>query len=432
MKRDVIKQLAAWKGSNRRKPLILRGARQVGKTWILREFGREFADGFVYINFEKEPAYRQFFETTKDVNRILPQLALASGKRITERTLLIFDEIGECPDALNALKYFCEDRPELYVAAAGSLLGLDLANGFPVGKVNLIEMYPMTFPEFLTAIGEDALRDYMEALAVPEAIPEIFFSRLLQRMREYFFVGGMPEAVASWSERQDAGEVDDILQEILFAYERDMGKHPDKNDVPKIHYLWNSVPSQLARENKKFLYSAAKQGARAREYENGLNWLVNADILKKVYAVTRPRLPIDAYDDLSAFKIYMGDIGLLRKKVGVRREIFMDETGIFTEFKGAFTENYVLQGLLPGLSVTPRYWKDARHEVDFLVQWEGEIIPFEVKAGSSIKTTSMKRYAEQYRPRRMVRLSLKNLSFDGEVLNIPLFLLSEWQRLYYF
>ena len=230
----------------------------------------------------------------------------------------------------------------------------------------------------------------------------------------------MPEAVASWSERQDAGEVDDILQEILFAYERDMGKHPDKNDVPKIHYLWNSVPSQLARENKKFLYSAAKQGARAREYENGLNWLVNADILKKVYAVTRPRLPIDAYDDLSAFKIY---IGLLRKKVGVRREIFMDETGIFTEFKGAFTENYVLQGLLPGLSVTPRYWKDARHEVDFLVQWEGEIIPFEVKAGSSIKTTSMKRYAEQYRPRRMVRLSLKNLSFDGEVLNIPLFLL---------
>ena len=429
MKRDITRQLMRWKESHRRKPLILRGARQVGKTWILKDFGNRFPDGAVYINFEKEPAYKEFFSQTKDIGQILSQLALATGKKITAQTLLILDEIGECPDALNCLKYFCEDRPELFVAAAGSLLGLDLAKGFPVGKVNYLEMYPMTFSEFLSALGEDSLREYMESICQIEAIPALFFSRFTQRLREYFFVGGMPEAVASWCEYQDAAEIDEILQEILFAYERDMGKHPEKSDVPKVHYLWDSIPSQLARENKKFLYSAAKNGARAREYENALNWLVNADMVKKVYAVTKPGLPVSAYEDLAAFKIYMGDIGLLRKKSVVGYEAFLKQSDIFTEFKGAFTENYVLQSLIPSSEAPIHYWKDSRYEVDFILQKDNDIIPVETKSGKSVKTPGMKHYGQYYQPRLMLRASMRNLSFDGEILNIPLFLISEWRRL---
>lgn len=428
MKRDIIERLEQWKTSVRRKPLILHGARQVGKTWVLQEFGKSFPDGYVYINFEKEPQYGQLFEQSKSVERILPQLAIATGKRITENTLIVFDEIGESPAALNSLKYFYEDRPDLYVAAAGSLLGLKQSAGFPVGKVNILKMYPMSFKEFLLAIGEESLCDYITGLDHIEAIPDIIYSRLLQHLREYFFVGGMPEAVEAWSTRHDISEVEEILQEMLYAYERDMGKHPDKNDVPKIHYIWNSVPSQLARENKKFLYSAAKNGARAREYENALNWIVNADIVKKVYSISSPGLPLSAYEELSAFKIYMGDIGLLRIKASVGHEAFIDETSIFTEFKGAFTENYVLQSMLPTIDTSLHYWKDSKHEVDFIVQNGNDIIPIETKSGKNTRSASLKSYERKYNPGLMLRASLRNLSLDGIVLNIPLFMISEWKR----
>ena len=417
-----MNDLLKWKGSKRRKPLILKGARQVGKTWILKEFGKSFPDGSLYFNFDKEEGLRSIFEKTKDTNIIIDELALVSGRKITEDTLIIFDEIQACSAALNSLKYFCEDNPEYYIACAGSLLGIDLAEGFPVGKVNCIEMHPMTYEEFLLACDDRRLLSALDEFGINRPVPDVMYISYIERMKQYFTVGGMPEAVKSWSENRDPEEVDEILEEIIFAYERDMGKHPDKNDIPKVHYIWDSVASQLARENKKFLYNAAREGARAREYENALNWLVNADILHKVNAITKPGLPVSAYDDLSAFKIFMNDVGILRKKSGLSGAAFSEQSALFEEFRGAFTENYVLQSLITQLKVKPRYWKDTKHEVDFIVQHNDVVVPVEVKAGSSVKTVSMKRYAAQYDCPLMLRISLKNITQDGNVLNIPLFL----------
>lgn len=417
-----MKDLLKWKESKRRKPLILKGARQVGKTWILKEFGKSFTDGCLYINFDKEEGLRSIFERTKDTNIIIDELALVSGRRITENTLIIFDEIQACSAAFNSLKYFCEDNPGYYIACAGSLLGIDPAEGFPVGKVNYIEMYPMTYEEFLLACDDRRLLSAMDEFSINRPVPDVMYISYIERMKQYFTVGGMPEAVKSWSENRDPEEVDEILEEIIFAYERDMGKRPDKNDIPKVHYIWDSVASQLARDNKKFLYKAAREGARAREYENALNWLVNADILHKVNAITKPGLPISANDDLSAFKIFMNDVGILRRKSGLSGAAFSEQSALFEEFKGAFTENYVLQSLITQLKVKPRYWKDTKHEVDFVVQHNDKVIPVEVKSGRSVKTVSMKRYAAQYDCPLMLRISLKNITQDGNVLNIPLFL----------
>ena len=417
-----MKDLLKWKESKRRKPLILKGARQVGKTWILKEFGKSFPDGCLYINFDKEDGLRSIFERTKDTNIIIEELALISGRRITKDTLIIFDEIQACNAALNSLKYFYEDNPEYYIACAGSLLGIDLAEGFPVGKVNYIEMYPMTYEEFLLACDDRRLLSAMDEFSINRPVPDVMYISYIERMKQYFTVGGMPEAVKSWSVNRDPEEVDEILEEIIFAYERDMGKYPDKNDIPKVHYIWDSVASQLARDNKKFRYKAAKEGARAREYENALNWLVNADILHKVNAITKPGLPLSAYDDISAFKIFMNDVGILRRKSGLSGAAFSEQSALFEEFKGAFTENYVLQSLITQLKVSPRYWKDSKHEVDFVVQHNDKVIPIEVKAGNSVKTVSMKRYAAQNDCPLMLRVSLRNITLDGNVLNIPLFL----------
>ena len=310
MKRLILEKLEKWKQSKRRKPLLLRGARQVGKTWVLKEFGNTFADGFVHIDFDKQVEYRQFFEQTKDVKRILDNLALATGKKITPKTLIIFDEIQACESALNSLKYFYEDAPQYSVVGAGSLLGLKLASGFPVGKVEFLDMYPMTFTEFLFANGDANLVEYLDSIEKVENIPIAFFNPLEEKLKTYFVTGGMPEAVLNWAEDRDIVSADKVLLDILTAYEADFAKHANKNDVPKIQYIWDSLPSQLSRENKKFLYSAVKPGARAREYENALNWLYNANLVKKVFRITKPGLPISAYDDLTSFKIYMGDVGL--------------------------------------------------------------------------------------------------------------------------
>ena len=431
MKRFILDDLRRWKDSKRRKPLVIRGARQVGKTWVLERFGEEFEDGFLRINFDKQPEYHQFFESTKDVGRILKNIAMASGQRITKKTLVIFDEIQACNDALNSLKYFCEDASEYYIACAGSLLGLQLAKGFPVGKVDFLDMGPMTFTEFLLANGDGNLVEYISQIDCLENIPNAFMNPLNEKLKMYFVTGGMPEAVLVWTEDGDIKAADKVLSEILTAYQSDFGKHADSADVTKIRMIWDSLPSQLARENKKFLYSAVKDGARAREYENALNWLYDADLIKKTFRIRKPGLPLSAYDDLSAFKIYMLDVGLLRKHSHLSTSVFAEDNRLFTEFKGALTENYVLQSLDRQLEVSPRYWAEAPYEVDFVIQRENDVIPVEVKAGANVKSASIKSYGKKYEANTplMIRFSLKNLSLDGNVLNVPLALIDRLDSL---
>ena len=431
MERYAMNDLQNWKESKRRKPLVLLGARQVGKTWILEEFGKSFPDGFVKINFDKQPELHQFFQTTKDVRRIIQTLSIAVGKPITKNTLIIFDEIQECEEALNSLKYFCEDAPEYYIASAGSLLGLMLAKGFPVGKVDFLRMGPMSFEEFLEANGDHNLVGYLKGIDAISAVPEMFSGPLTEKLKMYFVVGGMPEAVKVWTEEGDIREVDKIQSEILDAYEYDFAKHADPIDVPKIRMIWNSLPSQLARENKKFLYSVVKKSARAREYENALNWLVNADLVKKVPRVTKPGIPLSAYEDLEAFKIYMGDVGLLRRHSRLSSSTFSEENRLFEEFKGALTENYVLESLLNIPDVSLYYWSDTPYEVDFIIQLENDVFPVEAKSGKNIKAASIKNYARVYseQTKLCVRLSMRNLSYDGNLLNIPLYLADEIGRI---
>lgn len=431
MRRLILDDLYRWKKSKRRKPLIVKGARQVGKTWVLEEFGKSFKDGFLRINFDKQEEYKQFFETTKDVHRILKNIAMASGQKITTDTLIIFDEIQACEEALNSLKYFCEDAPEYYIVSAGSLLGLKLSKGFPVGKVDFLEMGPMTFTEFLLANGDDNLVEYMSQIDAIEQIPDAFFNPLVEKLKMYFVTGGMPEAVLVWTEDGDVKAADKVLSDILTSYQADFAKHAAPIDVPKIQLIWDSLPSQLARENKKFLYSAVKEGARAREYENALNWLYNADLVKKVFRITKPGLPLSAYDDLSAFKIYMGDVGLLRKHSHLATSAFMENNRLFTEFKGALTENFVLQSLIRQFEVIPRYWTNVTYEVDFVMQRENDVIPVETKAGENVKSTSIKNYEKMYSEETplIIRFSLKNLSLDGKILNVPLFMIDQLDRL---
>ena len=431
MERLILRELERWKSSRRRKPLVLRGARQVGKTWVLEEFGKSFPDGYVRFNFDRNSEYAQFFRSTKDVRRILQNLAMASGQRITKDTLIIFDEIQACEEALNSLKYFHEDAPEYYVASAGSLLGLQLAGGFPVGQVDFLEMGPMTFTEFLLADHAENLAEYIASVDSFAPIPDAFFAPLAEKLKCYFVTGGMPESVLVWTEDKDPKEVDKVLSDIITSYESDFGKHAPAEDVPKIRYIWQSLPSQLAKENKKFMYSVVKPGARAREYENALNWLRDADIISKVNRISKPGLPLSAYDDLNAFKIYAVDVGLLRRLAHLPTTAFAENNRLFTEFKGALTENYVHQALLRGFEVQPRYWAEAPHEVDFILQREGTIIPVEAKAGENVRATSIKRYEKEYPAETpvMVRLSLRNLSFDGKMLNVPLFMVDRLDEL---
>lgn len=430
MRRFIIEDLRKWKESKRRKLLILRGARQVGKTWILEEFGKEFPDGFVRINFDKEPEFSQFFEKSKDVKRIIQNLSFACDKKITTNTLIIFDEIQASPEALNSLKYFCEDAPEYFICAAGSLLGLTLSEGFPVSKVDFLDIGPMCFEEFLLACGDDLLVSYLKSIESIENIPDVFHAKLIEKLKMYFVIGGMPEAVKIRAEDNDIKEADRILMSILDSYESDFGKHAPVLDVPKIRLIWDSLPSQLAKENKKFLYSAVKQGARAREYENALNWLKNANLIEKVSKITKPSLPIKSYEDLSSFKIYMNDVGLLRKHSNLSTSAFIEENRLFTEFKGSLTENFVLEGLARILEVKPYYWANNSYEVDFVIQLENEIYPVEVKAGINVQAASIKQYLSDYKETKFgIRFSLKNLSFDGKILNVPLYLIDELDRI---
>lgn len=431
-----MKKLMKWKNSAYRKPLVLKGVRQVGKTWALKEFGRRCYENTAYFNFDEHEEYKQFFETTKDIDRILQNLTLASGQKILpERTLIIFDEVQDCPKVINSMKYFCENVPQYHVACAGSLLGIMLArpSSFPVGKVNFMQIDPMTFSEFLMANGDENLAAYLESLDAIEPIPAAFFNPLYEKLKMYYVTGGMPEPVLMWTKGRDVSALQSTLSDIIDAYERDFAKHPDIREFPKISMIWKSIPSQLARENKKFIYKVVKEGARAREYENALQWLVDARLVHKIYRSTAPGLPVTAYDDLSAFKIYLSDVGLLRRLAQLAPTAFGEGNRLFTEFKGALTENFVLQTLLTQFEGVPRYWSQNNppYEVDFLIQQENDLFPIEVKSEANTTSKSLKKFKElfQDKVKLRIRFSLDNLKLDHDVLNIPLFMADQTSRL---
>lgn len=427
MERFILNNLIEWKNSKYRKPLMLKGVRQVGKTWILKEFGKKYYKNFVYFNFDENIEYLQFFQTTKDPRRILQNLMLISGEKIeAENTLVIFDEIQDAPEVINSLKYFYENIPEIHIACAGSLLGIALAkpSSFPVGKIDFLSINPMTFSEFLIANGDQNLKSYLDSVDSIENIPDAFFNPLCEKLKMYYLTGGMPEAVYIWTHERNTELMLKSLNNIIEAYEKDFAKHPNIKEFPKISMIWKSIPSQLSRENKKFIYKVVKEGARAREYEDALQWLVDANLVNKIYRSSAPKLPLSAYDDLSAFKIYLVDVGLLNRLSLLSPSAFAEGNRLFTEFKGALTENYILESLENQFETKARYWTDNIYEVDFLIQHENQVIPIEVKAGINLKSRSLKKFTEKYKDeiKLKIRFSLDNLKLDDNILNIPIFM----------
>ena len=426
--RDLLEKLIRWKKSINRKPLIIEGARQVGKTWLMKEFGRTCFEQFTYINFEELNLQDVFAE--KNPHAIIQQLALISGNKIDpQRTLLIFDEIQECKPALNALKYFYEQIPELAIVAAGSLLGVSMAAGdsFPVGKVDHMTLYPLTFKEYLSMV-DVAMYDYLSNRQVGDAIVNTLEERIKRHFDDYRVCGGMPEAAMCMANGEGVEAVEKVQSNILKDYQLDFSKHASKTIIPRIGHIYRSIPSQLSKENRKFVYQLVKQGARAREYEDALQWLRQAGLIHQVYLNKTPNIPLTAYDDLSAFKIYLSDIGLLRKlaEVPVAALVTKDDVIGFREFKGAFAENYVLQSLSTQSTVNLRYWTSNNSaEVDFLLQYDTHILPIEVKSGKSTSSRSLTLYNAEKHPILRIRYSDKELKLDDNLLNIPLYM-ADW------
>ena len=433
MKRDIYQKLQAWKDSARRKPLILNGARQVGKTYALNHFGEQVYENIVYLNFEKDKSLASYFGDSIEPHRIIHFLSLHAKATISpEKTLLIFDEVQECPRALNSLKYFCEEANEYHVAGAGSLLGVKTAHtdGFPVGKVNFLHLYPLNFFEFLSALGEEKLRLHLEGLIHIEPIPVPLHEKLIELLKTYFYVGGMPEAVAEFSSNRNYSTVREIQLEILDAYERDFSKHAPPNQFMKILTIWQHVHTQLAKENKKFIFSVIKKSARGRDYEEAIQWLLEAGLIYKCYHLPTPKLPLTAYSDKNIYKIYLLDVGLLGAQTNLQADTIIKNNELFTEYKGALTENYVAQELKSTEIRDLYYWSSTgMAEVDFIVERRGEILPLEVKAGTSDKKKSLLSYANKYNPSTLLRSSLMNLKHDGKLSNYPLYLISALEYL---
>ena len=432
IRRTIQTKLSAWKNAPDRKPLILQGARQVGKTWLLKHFGAAEFENVAYFNFEEQPDLKQFFENTKDIPRIIQNLSLVHGRPMSPQdTLIIFDEIQECNEALNTLKYFCENTPEYAVAGAGSLLGVAMSRGnsFPVGKVDFLHLHPICFSEFLS-VADAGLFSYLESIHAIEPLPDIFFRPLIDKLKMFFICGGMPEAVVALLEKQDIEKTQQVLQNILNAYSLDFSKHAENREFLKINHLWSSIPSQLARDNKKFVYQSVKHGARAREYEDALLWLSHAGLVHRVFRVSKPGLPLSAYDDLSAFKLYLIDVGLLRRLSFLDPIAVREGDRLFMEFKGALSENFVLQHLVAHFEGNPRYWNSGNQaEVDFLIQSKNEVIPVEVKSDENIRSKSLTVYSELYKPAIRIRYSLRNLKRDEGLINIPLFMIDQTEKL---
>ncbi len=428
IERDIVKKLLEWKHSETRKPMLIQGARQVGKTWVMKKFGETHYSYMVYFNFESNMDLAKDFTRTKDPNRILDILRLYTEIPIVpEDTLIIFDEIQECPDALNSLKYFCEEKPAYHIMCAGSLLGVAIHShkGFPVGKVDFLNMYPISFNEYLRAAAPKIWK-YIEEMSNEDAIPAVVEGRMWEIYRKYQVCGGMPKAVVASLEDAGIERIRTEQRDILTSYYFDFSKHAPESEFPKIAAVWKSLPSQLAKENRKFIYKVVKPGARAREYEDALTWLQEAGLTYKIFCISRPGLPISAYDELNAFKIYLLDVGLLRELAEVPPTVFTSENSDFVEFKGALTENAVLQNILPVLHAMPRYWvSNGTAEVDFIIQNEMEIIPVEVKSAQNTSSKSLSVYIGKYNPATTVVVSAKSLSVKGnedgsKIINLPL------------
>lgn len=429
MQRIAIYDLKKWKESPERKPLIIRGARQVGKTWLMKEFGQSCYDNYVYFNFDEEDELKSVFEVNKNPQRIIELLSMIAGEKIAPgKTLVIFDEVQECPEALNTLKYFKEKANEYHVIAAGSLLGTLLAQpkSYPVGMVNLLDLYPLTFDEFLEAT-EPALFSYYNSIQKGQSIEEIFHNRLLESYNNYLIIGGMPECVASWINYRDPASVSRIQRELIEIYENDFSKHNGKVNSGRILMVFRSIVSQLAKSNEKFIYGAVRQGARARDFEEAIEWLVSAGMLNRIYNVSKMEHPLSAFDKLDQFKLFLFDTGLLKHMAGVDNSAILLKSDY--QFKGALTENYVLQQLRGQFEVEPRYYSDKRGEIDFVLQNGVEIIPVEVKGGEDKSAPSFKRYIAEHHPEHAIRFSKLGYRRDGEITNIPLYLARKTKEL---
>lgn len=422
MERYAIDELVKWKNSNRRKPLVIEGARQVGKTWLVKEFASLYYDDIAYVNFESLKYLRGLFATDFDTNRILEAISAATRKQIVPgKTLIFLDEVQEAENGITSLKYFNENAPQQHIIAAGSLLGLELhrQSSFPVGKVQFLTLRPMSFLEFLDALGEERLSKII--LSGEWANIDIFAQKLRELLKQYYYVGGMPEAVLAFTENHDWEEVRHIQNDILKSYDFDFSKHAPADIVPRIRMLWNSIPAQLSKENRKFIYGIVKEGARAREYETALQWLFDGGLIHKVSNVSAARLPLKSYEDKSAFKIYVLDVGLLSAMSGLGQATILEGNRIFTEFKGALTEQYVLQELL--LRHTPYYFAkpNSQLEIDFLIQTDNEIIPIEVKAEENLRAKSLRQFVTDNGTQTAYRLSMSNYRQEIWMTNLPLY-----------
>ena len=423
MFRHAMNDLIRWKQSSDRKPLIIRGARQVGKTWLMKEFGRLHYEQTVYINFENNGRMKTLFEGDLNPDRLISGIELVSGQKADpEKTLLIFDEVQEVPRALTSLKYFNEDAPEYQIVCAGSLLGIALHPGtsFPVGKVTYLDLYPLSFLEFLSAVEMERFAEVL--LHADLSFASAFRQDYERALKEYYFTGGMPEVVRAFAQNRDFDEVREIQRRILASYEQDFSKHAPNEIVPRIRMLWNSIPGQLSRENKKFVYGLIREGARAREYEQALLWLSDCGLVHQLHRVSVPGIPLKIYEDLKAFKLYLADVGLLSCMAGLRKETILDGSGLFVEFKGALTEQYVMQQLVLTQRDGLFYWSAEKGtaEVDFLMDWQGIPVPIEVKAETNLQAKSLKVFREKYQPKISVRTSLSDYKEEEWLLNLPL------------
>ncbi len=428
MFRKAINELITWKNSNDRKPMIIRGARQVGKTWLMREFGRTQYKQYAYINFDNNERMEHLFSGNLDISRIVVALQIEAGVTIdAENTLIIFDEVQEVPNALTSLKYFCENAPHYHVVAAGSLLGVALHPGtsFPVGKVDFMDLYPLNFFEFMQALGEQPLVDLLQSMDFDMITG--FKGKYIDLLKQYYYIGGMPEAVKTFAETSDYGKVREVQKRLLIAYEQDFSKHAPNETVPRIRMLWNSIPTQLAKENRKFIYGLVRKGARAREYELAMTWLIDCGLVYKIGRVSKPDMPLRAYQDFNAFKLFVLDVGLLGAMSELDVKSLLEGNRIFEEFKGALTEQYVLQQLTAEKGTEPFYWsaENGSAELDFIFQNGMYVIPLEVKAEENLQAKSLKSYCSKYQPKYAIRSSMSDFRQEDWMINFPLYAVNE-------
>ncbi|MBE5894117.1 MAG: ATP-binding protein [Lachnospiraceae bacterium] len=431
MERYAMKQLEEWYNRKNRKPLILKGARQVGKTWLMKEFGRTHFKYTAYVNFDNNKNMANVFDGDYDIERILMAINIETGVKIhPEETLIIFDEIQENPRAIASLKYFCEETPEYAIIAAGSLLGVAVHKGvsFPVGKVDTLELNPLSFREFLQAIGEEGLVRLIDEMNI--SLIESFREKYIDWLKKYYYIGGMPEVVSSFVSERDFTEVRRLQKRIIEMYEADFSKHTSSNELPRIRMVWNSIPMQLAKENKKFFFGKIKEGARAKDFEIAIEWLLDCGLIKKVYNVSKPAMPLKAYTEFSAFKLYLLDVGLLAAMSELDAKSILDGNLIFVEFKGALTEQYVLQQLIAGTEYTPYYYSETKSEgeIDFLIQKGTDIVPIEVKAEENLKAKSLRVYCDKFKPKTAIRTSMSNYREQEWMVNVPLYVLDKYLK----